>query len=382
MKTALVNGRIVVGRALATGMAVLIEDARIAAIVPAHSTPQDAEVYDLDGATLLPGFIDVQVNGGGGVLFNDSPTVEALRAIGDAHSRFGTTGFMPTIVSATFPTIAKAIAAVDDAIAAGVPGVLGIHIEGPFLNAERKGIHDPANFRVLEADLISLVTSLKRGKTMLTLAPETTTPGMIAALTEAGVLVCAGHSNASYEVLREALAAGLRGFTHLYNAMSQLAGRAPGVVGTALDDAGSWCGIIADGHHVHPASLRIALRCKGRDRLMLVTDAMPSVGSSLSSFQFLGKTISVQNGVCVGPDGTLAGSDLDMATALRNAKSFFNLDLPDLSRLASGSAAEFLGLEREMGSIVAGARADFVLLDDALRVRQCWIGGKPKLAQA
>jgi N-acetylglucosamine-6-phosphate deacetylase len=270
---------------------------------------------------------------------------------------------------------------VDEAIAAGVPGVLGIHIEGPFLNVERKGIHDPANFGVLDAEGFAHVTSLKRGKTMLTLAPETTSPRMIAALTEAGVLVSAGHTNASYEVLAPALAAGLRGFTHLFNAMSQLEGRAPGTVGSALDDDASWCGIIADGHHVHPASLRIALHCKGRDRLMLVTDAMPSVGSSRKSFELAGKTISVQNGVCVGPDGTLAGSDLDMATAFRNAGSIFELDLPDLSRLASGNAAEFLRLEREIGFILPGARADLVLMNGKLQVRQCWIGGKPQLAQ-
>jgi N-acetylglucosamine-6-phosphate deacetylase len=381
MTTALANGRIVTGRALAKGLTILIEDGRIDAIVPAHAVPQGCEVYDLEGGTLMAGFIDLQVNGGGGVLFNDAPTVQALHTIGRAHSRFGTTGFLPTIMSDDFATIAEAIAAVDEAIAAGVPGVLGIHIEGPFLNAERKGIHDPANFRILDADGFSLVTSLKRGKTMLTLAPETTSPCMIAALTEAGVLVSAGHTNASYEILRAAFAAGLRGFTHLFNAMSPLTARAPGTVGSALDNDDSWCGVIADGRHVHPASLRIALRCKGRDRLMLVTDAMPSVGSSRKSFELAGKTISVQNGVCVGPDGTLAGSDLDMAAAFRNAKSFFKLDLPDLSRLASGNAAEFLGLEREIGFILPGARADLVLMNDELQVRQCWIGGKPQLVR-
>lgn len=379
MTTALVNGHIVTGRATATGVAPLIEGERVAAFVPTHAVPQGAEIYDLNGGTLLAGFVDVQVNGGGGVLFNDAPTVQTLRTIGNAHSRFGTTGFLPTIVSADLAVIAQAISAVDDAIAAGVPGVLGIHIEGPFLNAERKGIHDPANFGVLNAESFALVTSLKRGKTMLTLAPETTSPQMIASLVEAGVLVSAGHTNASYEVLAPALAAGLRGFTHLFNAMSQLGGRTPGTVGSALDDDASWCGIIADGHHVHPASLRIALRCKGRDRLMLVTDAMPSVGSSRKSFELMGKTIIVKDGVCVGPDGTLAGSDLDMASAFRNAKSVFKLDLPDLSRLASGNAAEFLGLEHDIGFIQPGARADFVLMNSELQIRQCWIGGNALL---
>ncbi len=381
MTTALVNGHVVTGRATATGAAVLIEDGRISDVVAAHAVPRGSEVYDLEGGTLLPGFIDVQVNGGGGVLFNDAPTVQTLRTIGRAHSRFGTTGFLPTAVSTDFATIAKAIAAVDEAIAAGVAGVLGIHIEGPFLNEERKGIHDSAHFDVLDANGFSLVTSLKRGKTMLTLAPETTSPRMIADLTAAGVLVSAGHTNANYDVVAPALAAGLRGFTHLFNAMSQLGGRTPGTVGSALDDDASWCGIIADGHHVHPASMRIALRCKGRDRLMLVTDAMPSVGSLLKSFELMGKTIIVKDGVCVGPDGTLAGSDLDMATAFRNARSVFKLDLPDLSRLASGNAAEFLGLEHEIGFIRPGTRADLVLMNNELHVRQCWIGGNPQIGR-
>jgi N-acetylglucosamine-6-phosphate deacetylase len=379
MRTALVNGRILTATGAATDQAVVVEGARIQAIVPMAAVPESAVRYDLGGGTLLPGFIDVQVNGGGGVLFNDSPTRETIAVMGHAHAQFGTTGFLPTIISADLRTIAKAIAAVDDAIASGVPGVLGIHVEGPFLSPERSGIHDPENFRVMDEEAVAILSSLKRGKTMVTLAPEVVSTETIRALAGAGIIVSAGHTNASYEEMRGALAAGVRGFTHLFNAMSPMKTRGPGTVGAALDDRESWCGIIVDGLHVHPAVLRVALRCKGGEKLMLVTDAMPSVGVSKKVFSLQGKTITVKNGVCVGPDGTLAGSDLDMAAGFRNLLSFLNLDLRAASRMASANAAAFLGLEDDTARIAAGARADLVLLNGKLEVRQTWIGGAPQV---
>ena len=213
------------------------------------------------------------------MLFNAEPTVDAIRRIGSAHRQYGTTGFLPTLISDDLHIVALAVAAVRDAIAEGVPGVLGIHIEGPFLNVARKGVHDPAKLRGLDASAIGLLTSLRGGVTVVTLAPEMTTPEIIASLKAAGVVVSAGHTNATYGQVRAALQHGLTGFTHLFNAMSQLTGREPGVVGAALEDQDSWCGIIVDGFHVDPAVLRIALRCKRHDRFMLVTDAMPGVAS-------------------------------------------------------------------------------------------------------
>ena len=250
-------------------------------------------VYDLKGQLLVPGFIDTQVNGGGGVLFNDDPSVESIAAIGRAHRRFGTTGFLPTLISDDLDVVAKAVRAVQTAIAIGVPGVLGIHIEGPFLNEERKGVHDATKLRGLDEDALGLLTSLNGGRTLVTLAPERTSPQIIRKLADAGVIVSAGHTNATYEEIKDALSQGLTGFTHLFNAMSQLTGREPGAVGAALDDADSWCGIIVDGHHVDPVVLRIALRCKRPDRFMLVTDAMPSVGAPKKSFKLQGRPISV-----------------------------------------------------------------------------------------
>ena len=375
MDTALVNARVLTGDEVVRGKAVLLQDGRIAAIVDDAAVPRAFVRHDLDGGLLVPGFIDSQVNGGGGVLFNDAPSVESIAAIGAAHRRFGTTGFLPTLISTDIETLQAAIDATREAMAAGVPGLLGVHIEGPFLSAKRKGIHDASKFRVIDEAAFRLLTSIGPGRTKLTLAPETTSPEMIRRLTDAGVIVAAGHTNASYTTIRTALDHGLRGFTHLFNAMSPLTSREPGAVGAALEDQASWCGLIVDGKHVDPVVLRIALRAKRLDRFMLVTDAMPSVGAAEKSFRLQGRLVTVQDGVCVDENGTLAGSDLDMASAVRNAVGMLDLELPDAVHMASRNPAAFLGLDRELGRIAPGYRADLVLLDDELRVLETWIGG-------
>lgn len=383
MTVALVNGRVLADDGLVEGRCVLVEDGRILDLT-SESDPRcrSAQAHDLGGHLLLPGFIDSQVNGGGGVLFNDEPSVETIRAIGRAHRKFGTTGFLPTLISADLDVVARAIAAVQCAIQAGVPGVLGIHIEGPFLNVARKGVHDPAKLRELDASAIGLLTSLVGGKTLVTLAPEMTTPQLIQKLVTAGVVVSAGHTNATYREIAAALRHGLRGFTHLFNAMSQLTGREPGVVGAALDDQDSWCGIIADGEHTDPVVLRIALRCKPHNRFMLVTDAMPSVGTSRTSFDLQGRKIKVSGMVCIDEDGRLAGSNIDMASCVRNAIRLLRLPLPEAVRMASRYPAEFLGLAHEMGRILPGYRANLVLTDDQLNVLETWIEGQPSSADA
>jgi len=376
MQTAFVNGRILREQGLAEGLALIVEGDVIRAVLPAAEVPAGMAREDLAGAILAPGFIDVQVNGGGGVLFNDDPSVEAIRAIGAAHARFGTTGFLPTIISAELPRLRTAIAAVDAAIADGVPGVLGIHIEGPFLSPARKGIHDDTHFRPLDDEALAILTAPRRGRMLVTLAPERADPQAIRTLTESGIIVSAGHTDTDYDTMRRALQAGISGFTHLFNAMSPLRARLPGVVGAALTDPQSWCGIIVDGHHVHPACLKLALAAKGTDRLMLVTDAMPSVGSAEKSFTLQGRAITVRGGVCVGPDGTLAGSDLDMASAVRNTLALMGLDLAAAVRMASLNPAMFLGLHGTMGSLAPGRRADMVRLSADLAVQDRWIGGR------
>jgi N-acetylglucosamine-6-phosphate deacetylase len=365
---------------------VLIDGDRILAVVPqADPSVRDFDVHhDLDGLTLLPGFLDTQVNGGGGVLFNDAPTVETISRIGEAHRRFGTTGFLPTLISDDLDVVAAAIAATDAAIAAGVPGVVGIHIEGPFLNSARKGTHDGAKLRSLDGSALQLLTSLKRGRTLVTLAPEVVSDGMIRQLSDAGVIVAAGHTNATYREIAAALADGLRGFTHLFNAMSQLTVREPGVVGAALEDQASWCGIIVDGRHVDAVALRLALRCKPVDRFVLVTDAMPTVGADAKSFNLQGRSISVEDGVCVDEVGVLSGSDLDMSAAVRNATAQLGVDFATAARMASLHPAAFLGLDRELGRIVSGYRASLVAVDADLHVRHTWIEGvheRPPVAE-
>lgn len=372
----LVNGRVLTGRGLVSGLAVVIDGGRIVAVgdpadVPANAGPH----HDLQGDTLLPGFIDIQVNGGGGVLFNNAPTVDALRCIAQAHRSFGTTGMLPTLISDDPEVMREAIAATRDAIAQGVPGILGLHLEGPYLASSRKGTHDAGKFRVPDDAEIELVASLGNGVTLMTLAPECVSADTIRALAARGVLLCAGHTAGSYEQIRAGLDAGIRGFTHLYNAMSPLQGREPGAVGAALEDPHSWCGIVVDGHHVHAASLRVALAAKPRGKVLLVTDAMPPVGADDPRYTLYGETITVQDGVVRNAAGALAGSALDMATAVRNSVQWLGVALEEAARMASTYPAEFLGLGREYGRIEPGYRADLVSLDDGMRVSETWIAG-------
>jgi N-acetylglucosamine-6-phosphate deacetylase len=376
MRTALVNGRVLTGDAIVSGKILLLAGGRIEALVDLEDPRvRDAVSVDLAGQLLLPGFIDVQVNGGGGVLFNDDPSPESIRAIGVAHRRFGTTGFLPTLISDDLDTIGRAIAAVQSALDAGMPGVLGIHIEGPFLNWARRGVHDSKHLRTLDGASVALLSRLRGGRTVVTLAPEMTTPEIVAKLTAGGILVSAGHSEASYAETTAAIAHGLRGFTHLFNAMARLEARDPGIVGAALYDQNTWCGIIVDGHHVDPVMLKIALRCKRHDRFMLVSDAMPAVGSPEPSFVLQGRTIRVVDGICRDENGTLAGTALDMAAAVRNAVGLLGLEVAEAARMASEYPAEFLGLGHELGRIAPGYRANLVLLDDELHVQKTWIEG-------
>lgn len=372
--TAITGARILAAGFWCERHAVLIADGAIVAIVAHDDIPESAPVHRLDGGMVVSGFIDTQVNGGGGVLFNDQPTVAGMAAIADAHRRFGTTAMLPTLISDNLDVVATAIAAVDAAITAGVPGIIGIHIEGPFLNTAKRGIHDAAKFRVLDPDAIALLASLKHGKTLVTLAPELAPPGTIAALVERGVIVAAGHTLAGYEEMQRGIDEGLSGVTHLFNAMTPLESRAPGVVGAAFD-SDLVCGIIVDGHHVHPASLRAAYRAKGSHGLMLVTDAMPIVGTTETRFQIGNAEIVAKDGMLRSADGTLAGSTLDMASAVRNCMDMMQVDMIAASHMASQTPAVFLGLGATHGRIAPGYRADLVHLDDAGSVQASWIAG-------
>ncbi|MBN8738544.1 MAG: N-acetylglucosamine-6-phosphate deacetylase [Lysobacterales bacterium 69-70] len=377
MAIALVNARVLVDDGLRTGLAVLVDGEDITAVVDANDPRvAAAQRHDLGGRLLLPGFIDCQVNGGGDVLFNDAPTVETIRRIGAAHRRYGTTGFLPTLISDTPQAMAEAIVAVDAAIAQGVPGVLGIHLEGPYLAPQRKGAHDAAKFRAPDADDVALAASLRSGVTVLTLAPEQVSDAALTELVRRGVIVAAGHTATDYARLMQAFALGVRGVTHLFNAMTPLTGREPGAVGAALDHRDSWCGLINDGHHVHAASLRTALRAKPRGRTFFVTDAMPPVGGELGEYSLAGQRVVLRDGQCVNEQGALAGSALDMITAVRNGVELLGLPLEDSARMASTWPAEFLGIAGRRGRIAAGCAADLVVVDPEWRVHETWIAGQ------
>ncbi|RXQ99671.1 N-acetylglucosamine-6-phosphate deacetylase [Pseudoxanthomonas composti] len=378
---ALVNARVLAAQGLIEEGAVVVRDGRIAAVTDtAGAKAHTDDLRDLQGAWLAPGFIDIQVNGGGGVLFNNTPTAAGIEAIGKAHRKFGTTAFLPTLISDGADVMRTAIDATRQAIAQGVDGVLGVHLEGPYLAPARKGTHDMQRFRVPDADEIEMVTALDNGLTLLTVAPEVIGPERIAAFCARGAMVVAGHTAATYEQVRAGLQAGLRGFTHLYNAMSPLQGREPGAVGAALEDADSWCGVIVDGVHVHPGSLRVALAAKPRGKVLLVTDAMPMVGDASPSFDLYGETITAVDGVVRNAAGSLAGSALDMASAVRNSVQLLGLSLEEAVRMAALYPAQFLKLEHERGSIAPGLRADLVALDAQLGVVQTWIGGRASAA--
>ena len=367
------NGHVLTERGFERDVCVVVEDGFIVAVL--HGDPPSGDLIDLDGGYLVPGFIDAQVNGGGGVLFNNDTSVDAIAAIGRAHRRFGTTGFLPTLISDDAAVMQRAITATRDAIEQGVPGVLGIHLEGPYLAPARKGTHDDAKFRVPDADEIAMATSLDNGISLLTLAPERVPTESIRAIVRRGGIVTAGHTAGSYDEIRAGIDAGITGFTHLYNAMTPLQGREPGAVGAALEDDACWCGVIVDGVHVHPASLRVALKAKPRGRVFLVTDAMPMVGGDDPSFDLYGETITAIDGVVRNAAGALAGSALDMASAVRNSVHLLGLPLDEACRMAAQYPAEFLGIGGSHGRIAPGYRADLVLLDGEVCVQRSWIGG-------
>lgn len=375
MATALVNGKIFTGEHWLTNHAVIIDGEKIVTVCESNHLPTNLDQkIDLQGQRLIPGLIDTQVNGGGGLLFNDAPTVDTLRVIAQAHRQFGTTGFYPTLISDDLTIVANAIAAVHQAIAEKVPGVLGIHLEGPFLNPERKGVHDASKFKIIDETAFELLTSLTLGKTLITIAPELTTPEMIARLVNAGVVVGAGHSAANYEQTKTALAAGLSSFTHLFNAMTPLTSREPGMVGAALEDKNSWCGIIVDGHHVHPTTLKITHNAKAAGKLVLVTDAMPSVGASDKNFMLYGELIQCKNGKLTTAAGTLAGSDLNMLAALKNTVELVGIDLDEAIQMASQYPAAMMG-EKTLGAIKPGYNASMILIDEDLKLIRSWING-------
>jgi len=381
--TAITGARIFDGDLWHEDSALLIEGGKVAAIAALRDVPADARTVPMDGLSLVPGFIDLQVNGGGGVLLNEQPDLDGIRTICATHARFGTTALLPTLITDNRAVTAKAVAAGLAAREAAVPGFLGLHLEGPHLSIARKGAHDPALIRPMEEADVERTVAARKGleALLMTLAPENATNAQIAALHAAGVTVSLGHSDCGYDTASSAVDAGARMMTHLFNAMSQLGNREPGMVGAALDLGHLHAGLIADGFHVHPASIRAALRAKrGPGRIFLVTDAMSTIGTDMTSFFLNGREIFRKDGRLTLADGTLAGADIDMASCIRYMRDVVGIDLEEALRMASLYPAEAIGMTGRKGRLTHGHDADFTAIDVGVNVAATWIGGTPVFA--
>ncbi len=373
--------RVFDGEIMRTDVAVVIEGARIVEVVAKPKLDSSVPLQDLGKGMLAPGFIDLQVNGGGGILLNATPTLEGVRAIAKAHRRFGTTGLLPTVITDAPKVMEAAATAVSQAIRQGMPGVLGIHIEGPFIDPARKGAHAEQFIRRAADRDEAWLKSLDCGEVLVTLAPNCVAPDFIRELNDAGITVSLGHSDATAEQALAALEAGATGFTHLFNAMSQMTGRAPGMVGAALAHVGASCGIIADGHHVDPVALRAAIAAyaapqKQYSQIFFVSDAMPSAAGGPDRFTLQGRPAEVVAGRLQLADGTLAGANITMRDAVRYGIGQLELDLEQALAMASLRPAQYLGLGDKLGRLRHDQRANLVHLTDDLDVLETWIDGK------
>ena len=375
---ALTGARIFDGDDWHDNAALVVRDGLVEAIVAAGAIASGIRKVETGGGMLAPGFVDLQVNGGGGVMLNDHPDVASIETICRAHAPFGTTALLPTLITDTPAITAAAIAAGAEAARQKLPGFLGLHLEGPHLSVARKGAHDPALIRpMLDADQAALIAARKKLPVLLTtIAPESVEPTRVSALTKAGVIVSLGHSDTGYANARAFADAGASVVTHLFNAMSQIGNREPGLAGAAIDTGTLFAGIIADGIHVDPATMAIALRAKqGPGKIVLVTDAMATIGTDMTSFTLNGRIIYRKDGSLRLADGTLAGADLDMISAVKFVHRVVGLELSEALRMASLYPAQAIGQSHRLGRFANGTAADIVALSDDLDIRDVWIGG-------
>ncbi|HEV7274933.1 MAG TPA: N-acetylglucosamine-6-phosphate deacetylase [Devosiaceae bacterium] len=375
-RIALTGARIFDGDTWHERSALVIDNGIVEGLIAADS-PTDARRVPVDGAMLVPGFVDLQVNGGGGVLLNEAPTLDGIRTICETHARFGTTALLPTLITDTPEVTLEAAAAGAAAASEQLPGFLGLHLEGPHLSLARKGAHDPGLIRAMQPIDIDRLAAARRAlpNLLVTVAAETVDHRQIAALRAAGLVVSIGHSDASYALVKKAADAGATMVTHLFNAQSQMGNREPGVVGAALDLGELHAGLIADGIHVDAATIGIALRAKrGPGRIFLVTDAMSLTGTDRQRLTLNGREIIRAEGALRLADGTLAGADLTMIAAVSYMHRTIGLPLEEALRMAALYPAEALGVP-DRGHLRRGAAADFTTLSVDLDVRSTWIGG-------
>ncbi|SIO21199.1 N-acetylglucosamine-6-phosphate deacetylase [Vannielia litorea] len=357
------------GMALRRGVVLVVDGPVVRGLAAPGELPEGCEVVETGAEILAPGYVDLQVNGGGGVMLNDGPSPERMEVIARAHAACGTTSILPTLISAGRAATEAAM----DAQRRPVRGVIGLHLEGPHLDPVKAGAHSPALIRPMEDEDLERLRAV-RGRLKVTLAPATVSLAQVERLAAEGVLVSLGHSACSFEVARDYAAAGARCVTHLFNAMSQMESRAPGLVGAALACGTLSAGLICDGVHVHPEAMRLAARAKqGPGRLFLVSDAMACAGSEIERFTLDGREILRRDGRLTLADGTLAGADLVMAEAVRNAVRLMGLSAEEAIAMATGVPAALVGAGA--GRLRAKAPADFIALDAGLRVQRVWQAG-------
>ena len=375
MKQALLGSQIFCGERFYDDHALLVEGKSIVDIVDKNNTPDNFNKIELDQGILAPGFIDLQVNGGGGVLFNNSPNKESLNTIIKAHQFFGTTSVMPTVISDSLEVLEQCIKTVTEEIKNN-SSLLGIHIEGPFFNTKYRGVHQKQYISTINSDYLNLFESLKGFPVMLTLAPECISSQQLKHLTSLGIKTLAGHSEATYDELDDAIKNGLDGFTHLFNAMGQISAREPGVVGSALHFENTFASIIVDLHHVHPSLIQLAYQLKPTGKLFFISDSMATINHGKPSFELYDEVVNESDGRLVNSEGKLAGSSITQIDAVKNAYQKCNIPLNQALAMASRYRAKYLGIANHLGSLKPGYRADLVHFDSNFKVHNTWVSGK------
>jgi N-acetylglucosamine-6-phosphate deacetylase len=375
VKQALLGSQIFCGERFYDHHALLIDDKSIVNIVDKNDIPDNFNKIELDEGILAPGFIDLQVNGGGGTLFNNSPNQESLKNIIRAHQFFGTTSIMPTVISDSLEVLEQCIKTVTEETKNN-SSLLGIHIEGPFFNVKYRGVHQKQYISAINSDYFNLFASIKSFPVMLTLAPECISSKQLKHLTSLGIKTLAGHSDASYDELDEAIKNGLDGFTHLFNAMGQISAREPGVVGAALHFENTFASIIVDLHHVHPSLIQLAYESKPKGKLFFISDSMATINHGEPSFELYDEVVSESNGRIVNSEGKLAGSSITQIDAVKNAYQKCNIPLNQAIAMASRYPAEYLGIANYLGSLKPGYKADLVHFDSKFNVHNVWVSGK------
>lgn len=372
---ALINAKIYTGHDVLTEHAVVIETGKIKSVINIKDLPKHIETKDLHGAILSPGFIDLQLNGCGGVMLNDEITAETMQIMHKANLKSGCTSFTPTLITSSNEDMQQAIKAGRKYQQQYQHQSLGLHLEGPYLNVLKKGIHRPDFIRKSDDDMIQMICDNHDVIAKVTLAPEQNKPEHIQRLAEAGIVVSIGHTNATYTEAREGFAHGISFATHLFNAMTPMVGREPGVVGAIYDTPEVYAGIIADGFHVDYANIRIAHKIKG-DKLILVTDATAPAGADMDHFIFVGKKVYYRDGKCVDENGTLGGSALTMIEAVRNTVEHVGIALDEALRMATLYPARAIGVDKQLGAIKSGMVANLTVFDRDFNVKATIVNGQ------